>query len=40
MVGISAGLGIVVYLGLASMLHVEEFGLLRDAVVRRLRRPA
>jgi len=40
MVGIGAGLGIVVYLGLASMLHIEEFGLLRDAVVRRLQRLA
>jgi len=36
-VGVGAGLGIVVYLGLASMLHIEELGPLRDAVVRRLR---
>jgi putative peptidoglycan lipid II flippase len=36
-VGITAGLGILVYLGLASLLHIEEFGLLRDAVARRLR---
>jgi putative peptidoglycan lipid II flippase len=36
-VGIGVGLGILVYLGLASLLHIEEFGLLRDAVVRRLR---
>ncbi len=37
LVGIGAGLGIVVYLGLARLLHIEEFALLRDAVVRRLR---
>jgi len=37
LVGIGAGLGMAVYLGLASLLHIEEFGPLRDAVVRRLR---
>ncbi len=37
LVGIGAGLGILVYFGLATLLHVEEFALLRDAVVRRLR---
>jgi putative peptidoglycan lipid II flippase len=36
-VGIGGGLGILIYLGLASLLHIEEFGLLRDAVARRLR---
>jgi putative peptidoglycan lipid II flippase len=36
-VGIGGGLGILVYLGLASLLHIEEFGLLRDVVARRLR---
>jgi len=36
-VGIGVGLGILVYLGLASLLHIKEFGLVRDAVVRRLR---
>jgi len=36
LVGIGAGLGVLVYLGLVSLLGVEEFGLLRDAVVRRL----
>ena len=34
-VGIGGGLGILVYLGLATLLHIEEFGLLRDALVRR-----
>lgn len=37
LVGIGAGLGVAVYLGLARLLHIEEFALLRDAVVRRLR---
>jgi len=37
LVGIGAGLGILVYLGLANLLHIEEFSLLRDAVTRRLR---
>ncbi|MBN1139857.1 MAG: murein biosynthesis integral membrane protein MurJ, partial [Anaerolineae bacterium] len=37
LVGTGAGLGVLVYLGLAGLLQVEEFGLLRDAVVRRLR---